>query len=85
MGLSKRTSMRSTTTGIGEAFLFSYMAENTTFVLMTALGMILYNWLVSLFAKRVDFVEPTFRPKAFRTHVVSVSAEWKGDTLIIFV
>jgi len=63
---------------------FSYMAQNTTFMLITALGMILYNWLVSMFAKRVDFVEPTFRLKAFRTHVVSVSAEWKGDTLIIF-
>jgi hypothetical protein len=27
--------------------------------------------------------EPTFRLKAFRTHVVSVAAEWKGDTLMI--
>lgn len=62
---------------------FSLMSENTVFLLVTAMGMVMYNALLDIFSKRADFVEPTFRLKAFRTHVVSVAAEWKGDTLLI--
>lgn len=49
----------------------------------SSVGMVMYNALLDIFSQRADFVEPTFRLKAFRTHVVSVAAEWKGDTLLI--
>jgi Transposase DDE domain group 1 len=62
---------------------FSFMGENTTFMLATAMGLVMYNHLVKIFASRVDFVQPTYRLKAFQFNMINVSAEWKGDTLLI--
>ncbi|MFN8396682.1 MAG: hypothetical protein U0176_18800 [Bacteroidia bacterium] len=36
-----------------------------------------------LFSSRVDFIQPSFRLKAFRFNAINVSAEWRGDTLLI--
>lgn len=63
---------------------FSYLSENTAFMLVMAMGMVLYNHLVRLFASRVDFVEETFRMKAFQFNVINVAAEWKKDLLVIY-
>ena len=62
---------------------FSFMNENTAFMIITAMGFILYKYLLRLFAGRADFVEPTFRMKAFRFNVITVAAEWEGERLLI--
>ena len=35
---------------------FSFLSENTTFMLTTAIGLVMYNYLMDLFFKRVAFV-----------------------------
>jgi hypothetical protein len=59
------------------------MSENTAYMLVMAMGAIMYNYLVKLFASRVDFIQDTHRLKAFQFNLINVSAEWRGKTLLI--
>lgn len=63
---------------------FSKLGENTAYMIVMAMGMVIYNYLVKVFAGMADFVKPEWRLKAFRLHVIMVSAQWEGETLIIF-
>ena len=60
------------------------MDENTTFMIVTAIGQILYKFLKREFAKKVDFVEESDRLKRFRYNFISVPAEWNRGELIIY-
>lgn len=62
---------------------FSFLSENTAYMLVMAMGAIMYNYLVKLFASRVDFIQDTHRLKAFQFNLINVSAEWRGKTLLI--
>jgi hypothetical protein len=62
---------------------FSFLSENTAYMLVMAMGAVMYNYLVKLFASRADFVLDTYRLKAFQFNVINVSAEWRGKTLLI--
>lgn len=55
---------------------FSYLHENTVFMIVTAIAMDLYRYLIALFASRVDWVESTDRMKTFRFSFISMSAEF---------
>lgn len=63
---------------------FSYLRENTAFMLISAIGFILYQYVREKFASRVDFVEETDRLKRFRYNVITVAGEWKKDTLVLY-
>lgn len=63
---------------------FSFLSENTAFMLITAMGLVMYKYVVETFADRVDFVEETDRLKRFRYNVISVAGEWRNDTLLLF-
>ena len=63
---------------------FSYLSENTAYMLITALGLIMYKYIVETFAERVDWVEETDRLKRFRYNVITVAGEWKKDTLVLY-
>jgi hypothetical protein len=58
---------------------FSFLKENTAFMLIAALGNILFQFLLDFFAARVDFVELTDRMKTFRLNFISLSGEWMKD------
>jgi len=62
---------------------FSFLSENTAFMIITAMGLVMYKYIVELFADRVDWIEETDRLKRFRYNVISVAGEWEGDTLMI--
>jgi hypothetical protein len=63
---------------------FSYLSENTAFMLVTALGFVAFNHVLKVFSRRVDFVEPTFRLKAFRFNAINVVAQWRGNSILIY-
>ena len=64
---------------------FSYLAENTAFMIITAIGLVMYTYVRDAFADRVDFVEETDRLKRFRHNVIAVAGEWrKDDTLLLY-
>ena len=58
---------------------FSFMHENSAFMLITAISNVLYQFLIDIFAARVDFVELTDRMKTFRLNFISLSGEWIKD------
>lgn len=63
---------------------FSYLKENATFLIISAMGLILYQFLKKDLAKKVDFVTEADRLKKFRYNFISIPAEWQGETLIIY-
>lgn len=55
---------------------FSYLHENTVFMIITAIAMVIYRYLIALFSSRVNWVEATDRMKTFRFNFISLSAEF---------
>jgi hypothetical protein len=44
---------------------FSFLHENTVFLVMTAICRNLYHFLTDFISKKLDFIKPTFRMKNF--------------------
>lgn len=63
---------------------FSYLSENTAYMLITAMGLVMYKYVRDLFASRVDWVEDTDRLKRFHFNVIAVSGEYKEDYLLLY-
>ena len=55
---------------------FSFMNENTVFLLVTAMSKSIYTWLVQLYSAKVDFVEAKGRLKKFIFHFITVCSKW---------
>lgn len=62
---------------------FSFLKENTAYMIISALGYTIYKYIAKTFAARVDFVHPTSRLKAFRFNCIAVAGEWHGGELVI--
>ena len=56
--------------------LFSLMAENMVFMMVTAMLKNIYLYLVHHISKKVKPLKKTSRLKAFILHFVSVPAKW---------
>lgn len=63
---------------------FSVLNENTTFLIISAIVSIIYQYIVNLFSKKLDFVKHTFRLKNFIYHFITVSSMWNKGKLKIF-
>lgn len=64
---------------------FSYMNENTVFLIISAISNIIYQFIINSFSKKVDFVKNSFRLKNFIFHFITVSSEWiDGNTLKLY-
>ena len=63
---------------------FSVLNENTAFLIISAIGYIIYYYLVGVFGKKLDFVRGNFRLKNFIFHFVTVSSIWNRDGLTLF-
>jgi hypothetical protein len=64
---------------------FSFLNENTVFLIISALAYIIYQYILRLFSKRVDFVKKSFWLKNFIFHFITVASEWDGtQTLRLF-
>lgn len=67
---------------------FSFLQENTVFLIMMAICRNLFHFLSDFISKRVDFVEPQFRLKKFIFRFMIVPAKWirraRQDILKLF-
>ncbi len=64
---------------------FSFLKYNTVFMIISAIGWIMYQWLIRDYSKKVDWIKPNFRLKNFIYHFIMVSVRWvDDDTLEMF-
>jgi len=59
---------------------FSFLNENTVFLIISAIAYIIYQYIIRKFTKKVKFVKKTFRLKNFIFHFMTVGSEWINDT-----
>ncbi|MES2591293.1 MAG: IS1380 family transposase [Bacteroidota bacterium] len=55
---------------------FSFMNQNIVFMIVGAIGNLLYQHLIRKFSKKVSFVKPSHRLKNFIFHFITVALEW---------
>jgi len=55
---------------------FSFMNENTVFLIMMAICRNLFHFLTDTISKKIDFVKPNFRLKKFIFRFIVVPAKW---------
>jgi len=58
---------------------FSFLHENTVFLIVSAIAAIVYQYIIRTFSKRVDFVKSTFRLKNFIFHFITVGSSWEDS------
>lgn len=63
---------------------FSFLNENTVFMIISAITSIIYQYLISKFSKKVDFVKQTDRLKNFIFHFIVCSAILENGQLQMF-
>lgn len=63
---------------------FSFLNENTVFMIISAIVSIIYQYLISKFSKKLDFLNHTDRLKNFIYHFITCSAILKGGQLQMF-
>jgi len=54
----------------------SFLHENTTFMILTALYANLYQFIVSSFSKKLSWIKENFRLKKFIFRFITVAAKW---------
>jgi len=55
---------------------FSFLNENNTFMIITAMIKNFYNYFVSIVSKTFDEIAPTTRIKAFVFRFITVAGKW---------
>ena len=54
----------------------SFLNENTSFMILTALYANLYQFILSTFSKKLNWVKENFRLKKFVFRFITVAAKW---------
>lgn len=54
----------------------SFLAENTAFMILTAMYANLYRFVLSRFAEKLDWIKSNFRMKKFIFRFITVAAKW---------
>ena len=54
----------------------SFLNENTSFMIMTALYANFYSYMASSFAEKLSWIEANFRLKKFVFRFITVAAKW---------
>ena len=63
---------------------FSFLNENTAFMLIGAIGYVIYRHCLNFFAHKTALVSRTWELKRFRFLFLAISAEWKRSRLILY-
>jgi len=63
---------------------FSFLNENTVFMIISAMASIIYEYLIINFSKKVDFVKRKYRLKNFIYHFIICSVIFRGEQLEMF-
>jgi hypothetical protein len=61
---------------------FSFLNENTVFMIISAVAYIIYQYIINVFSKKVDFVKKNFWLKNFIFHFITVGSEWIDQTTL---
>lgn len=63
---------------------FSFLNENTVFMIISAITSIIYQYLIQKFSGKVDFVKRTYRLRRFIYHFITCSAILNNGQLQMF-
>ena len=55
---------------------FSFLNQNTVFMILSAISLIIFEWIKKLYSKIVDFINPKMRMKKFVHKFVTVPVRW---------
>ena len=55
---------------------FSFLQENTVFLIMTGICRNLFHFLTDFVSKKLDFIKPNYRLKKFIFRFMIVPAKW---------
>ena len=61
---------------------FSFLNENTVFLIISAIAYVIYQYVIRKFSKKVGFVKKTFRLKNFIFHFMTIGSEWIGQNVL---
>ncbi len=54
----------------------SFLGENTTFMIMTAIYANFYSYLIGEYSKKLSWLKPNYRLKKFIFRFITVAAKW---------
>ena len=63
---------------------FSFLNENTVFMIISCITLVIYQYLVRNYSKKVDFVKRRFRLKNWIFNFIIVSSVWENGALKMF-
>lgn len=54
---------------------FSFLEQNTVYLILMAICNVLYQWLIRIFSKSCDFLEPHYRLKKFTFRLICIAGK----------
>ncbi len=60
---------------------FSFLNENTVFLIVSAMSYVVYRSIIKKFSSKVEFVKKSFRLKNFIFHFMTVGSEWADQNV----
>lgn len=60
---------------------FSFLNENTVFMILSAITAILYRYILIAFSRKVNFVSPNYELKTFIFRFIAVALEWVQEEM----
>jgi transposase len=61
---------------------FSFLNENTVFLIISAIAYLIYQYIINAFSKKVDFVKKNFWLKNFIFHFITIGSEWIDQNIL---
>jgi hypothetical protein len=61
---------------------FSFLNENTVFLIIGAIAHIIYQYVINAFSKKLKFVKKNFRLKNFIFNFITVGSEWVDQNIL---
>lgn len=58
---------------------FSFLNQNTVFLIMGAIGSVIYQHLIKRFSKKVPFIKTTYRLKKFIFNFITIQLQWVNE------
>lgn len=56
---------------------FSFMNQNAVYMVVGAIGCLIYRHLIKIFSRKLKFVRKTYQLKNFIFHFISITLEWE--------
>lgn len=63
---------------------FSTMPQNTAFMIIAAICEVLYQYVIKVISKKVEFVPRTIRLRGFIFRFIAIASFWRGNQLTLY-